>query len=218
MPELINNLAKSIGFPADQLSCILLLLLSYPFSILYTTLIPASKPWIKHTFSILVTVTLWTYFFDLIGLLHLFGLSLVCYGVMKFWGKTLYGPIVVFLIALTHLNVNRLLKQLASFGDMTFDHTAPQMVLVIKLSSVAWSYYDGCKSEAEREKMAPDQKRASLEDGNLPGLLEFGGFLFFMPSFIAGPAFHFRDYLEFTNGKVTPTLRKDGYCSRVIWY
>jgi len=52
------------------------------------------------------------------------------------------------------------------------------------------------------QKMRPFQKEHMIE--KLPSLLEFFGFVYFFPSFLAGPAIEIKDYLRFIDGTLVP--------------
>ena len=52
------------------------------------------------------------------------------------------------------------------------------------------------------QKMRPFQKEHMIE--KLPSLLEFFGFVYFFPSFLAGPAIEIKDYLRFVDGTLIP--------------
>ncbi|KAJ3411902.1 Lysophospholipid acyltransferase 1 [Chytridiales sp. JEL 0842] len=96
-------------------------------------------------------------------------------------------------------------------GTARFDVTAPMMVLVIKITSFAWSVYDGTRPVKE---LNDEQQQKAVYV--FPSLLEFYGYVFFFGSFLVGPAFDFRDYQLFSSregpfhhipSRVVPTLK-----------
>jgi lysophospholipid acyltransferase len=68
------------------------------------------------------------------------------------------------------------------------------MILVIKLSNFAWAYYDGKKPQGN---LTEEQKKYAIR--KRPGLLEFFGYIFYFGGFFIGPAFEFKDYVDFIN-------------------
>ena len=75
------------------------------------------------------------------------------------------------------------------------DHTATQMVLVVKLSSFAYSLFDGLAESSG--KAAAKNKYAITQ---CPSLLEYFGWVFFFPGVLVGPAVEFSDYANFIDG------------------
>ncbi|KAJ3033294.1 lysophospholipid acyltransferase [Rhizophlyctis rosea] len=67
------------------------------------------------------------------------------------------------------------------------------MVLVIKLSSFAWSAHDGTRSD---DHLSESQRSKAIR--SLPGLIEYFGYVFFFAGFLVGPAVGFMDYRRFT--------------------
>jgi lysophospholipid acyltransferase len=88
--------------------------------------------------------------------------------------------------------------QLLTTALSRMDHTAPMMVLVMKLTSFAWSCHDGTKQD--KDLSSGYQKHFKIVQ--MPGLLEFFGFVFFFPCFLIGPSFQFKDYHDFIHSNV----------------
>lgn len=112
---------------------------------------------------------------------------------------------------------------LTDWMGWSLDFTGPQMVLTIKMTTLAINYFDGNEPAQAKQviidamiqpqapelfiyfftqKMRPFQKEHLIE--KLPSLLEFYGFVYFFPSFLAGPAVEIRDYLRFVEGTLVP--------------
>lgn len=75
------------------------------------------------------------------------------------------------------------------------------MIYTIKFSSLAWSLHDGAnlpeKSSPAHERF---EKRAIRE---MPGLLEYYGYLFFPGGLMVGPPIHYTVYDKYMRSKVT---------------
>jgi lysophospholipid acyltransferase len=91
------------------------------------------------------------------------------------------------------------------------DWTSPQMMLTIKLIQFGWNLKDASllspsktepsnASKASNAQVVEYWKSNAIE--NVPGPLEFFGWIFFFPSFLTGPAFEFNVYKSFIDGKM----------------
>jgi lysophospholipid acyltransferase len=95
----------------------------------------------------------------------------------------------------SHLK-SHLHRQVILDEDAPMDHTAPMMVLVMKLSSFAWSCHDGLRPTDE---LSEYQRRFKIIE--FPGLMTFLGYIFYFPTFLIGPTFQFNDYQDFVLNK-----------------
>lgn len=77
----------------------------------------------------------------------------------------------------------------------------PQCVLVLRLIGLSMNYHDGKKDD----KILSDyQKKVSLK--SLPSFLEIAAFVYFPGSFLIGPQFSMRRYIDFTNGSLIESV------------
>lgn len=81
-----------------------------------------------------------------------------------------------------------------AWKEGTMDFTGAQMVLTLKLISLAVCYQDGLKSD---EVLSPYQKEHRLKD--LPTMLETFSYLFSAGNLLAGPFFEAKDYLQWVS-------------------
>ncbi|TPX63613.1 hypothetical protein SpCBS45565_g06482 [Spizellomyces sp. 'palustris'] len=201
----IEGLART-GLPPDLLKAAIMLVAAFPAAILYR-LIPASSPTARHLFSIGVSGTLFCSLFNISGFIQLVGEALAIYALTATMRKSKWGPILAFLGAMGQLSINHIFGQLINKSTANFDHTAPMMVLAIKLTSFAWAAHDGTKPDKD---LSEDQR--SLAIRKFPGLIEYFGYVFFFGGFLVGPAFEFADYRKFTSAEppfdkmTSPTL------------
>ncbi|KAJ3410393.1 lysophospholipid acyltransferase, partial [Chytridiales sp. JEL 0842] len=100
-------------------------------------------------------------------------------------------PITIFILNMLPLGVLCFYLQIIS--TETADVSAPVMVMTIKLSTIAWSSYDGSRPV---EKLSHGQQQRAIKE--LPSFIEFLGYAFFFASVSIGPAFEFADYRRFT--------------------
>lgn len=99
-----------------------------------------------------------------------------------------YMPWVGFVFLIAHLSLNQLERQFAN-NPAAVDITGAQMVLVMKLSAFCWNVADGTLSD---DQLSDFQKDRVLSE--LPGLLDYAGWVFFFPALLAGPAMDFAEY------------------------
>jgi lysophospholipid acyltransferase len=105
-----------------------------------------------------------------------------------------------------YLTCLHLYRMVYHYGSWEMDATAPQMVLTIKLTSIAFNMLDGSKPDAE---LLPRQRQMAVRA--CPHPLDFFGYMFFFGSFLAGPACEYRDYeifndrSEFTHKHAPPS-------------
>ncbi|KAI8926876.1 MBOAT, membrane-bound O-acyltransferase family-domain-containing protein [Entophlyctis helioformis] len=175
----------------DQVGVVALLLLPYAAAAAWHRLPPSTTTTQRHLFSVAFTSLSWSLFFGWHGIAELLSSCLVLFAVMRLVGRRPYGPLLVTFMAMAHLSFNRLVKQLASFGDQSFDISAPQMVLVIKISAM----------QARELVVASDPIILASAVQEMPTLIEFLGYLFSFTGFVVGPAFSFADYRNFVGNK-----------------
>lgn len=186
--------SDSVGFPPDQVKFVVCLLVGYPLAFLLRVF--PDTPALKHWYSIVISLFFcrlclgpWTWFPS-------FSTSLICYAIV--WADSRYGqkePVaqkVVFVVALLAMIISHLYRQYVDYMGWKLDFTGPQMVLTIKLQSFAFNWADG---QRDSKELLPHEKEAAIKE--VPSLLEFFGFVYFFPSFLAGPAIEIREYLDY---------------------
>lgn len=79
--------------------------------------------------------------------------------------------------------------------------TVPQMILLCKLTSIAWNYEDGQVPDAVMEKQDRDGFRRAHALKQLPGIIEVFSYAFFFAGFLSGPWSDFAEYRDFIDRK-----------------
>ena len=97
-------------------------------------------------------------------------------------------PWIGFVFLMGHLSINQLARQFRN-DPAVIDITGAQMVLVMKLTAFCWNVADGRLPE---KNLSDFQKERAIKQ--LPGPLDFAGYVMFFPSLFAGPAFDYVDY------------------------
>ncbi|KAB5570047.1 MBOAT, membrane-bound O-acyltransferase family-domain-containing protein [Coniochaeta sp. 2T2.1] len=163
-------------------------LLSYPLAGLLKR-VPDARPAYKNLFVISVGIFYLIGLFDLWSGLRTILISAVgTYSIAFFLRGSPYMPWLAFVFVMGHMSVSHIARQAAN-APSTVDVTGAQMVMVMKLSAFAWNVADGTLPE---EVLSDFQKDRRLPE--LPGLLDFAGYVFFFPSLLVGPAFDFAEY------------------------
>ncbi|OAJ38451.1 hypothetical protein BDV3_004004 [Batrachochytrium dendrobatidis] len=191
----IRQYGQDLGISNDIFILGLCLLISFPLSGLYS-FIPTTSAYrsSRHWFSIITTSTISLLIFDVSGILHLLVPTVTTYFITRAVGSNRWTPYVVFAATLLHLSWIHLGSQFWYVDDPNYiDISAPLMVLVIKLSSYAYSVYDGSRPDQEvHAEMRP------LAIKKIPDFVEYLGFIFFFATFWVGPAFDYKHYYEFS--------------------
>jgi lysophospholipid acyltransferase len=97
-------------------------------------------------------------------------------------------PWLAFVFVMSHMSVSHVARMAAS-DPSSVDVTGAQMVLLMKLSAFAWNVADGTLPDESLSDFQRDRRLAEM-----PGLLDFAGYVFFFPSLLVGPAFDFAEY------------------------
>ncbi|RUS23259.1 membrane-bound O-acyltransferase domain-containing protein [Endogone sp. FLAS-F59071] len=191
-----DHISTGLGVPPDHIKMVVSVLLTYPYAVIFNHL--PDSPTIKHLFSIIITTITFVWFHGLyVGFAQLLSNALFVYFFMKY-NKGKWAPLVVFVLTMMHMSYSQITRQMKGYlGDDNFDHTAPQMVLTMKLTAFAFNVYDGTKPVSTLS----DYQRSN-QVRTYPTLLSFLGWVFFFGGFLAGPAFEFSDYVNFIDSSV----------------
>ncbi|KAJ0410282.1 hypothetical protein P43SY_002614 [Pythium insidiosum] len=198
----LAKLSESAGFPLDQLRFILCLFAAYPLAWLQRRLPSAT---IKHVFNIVIGIGTAQFVYSA-GWLHSFLSAMVTYGLVKF-APVRYMPYIVFVANMAFVAALHIYRMTVDYMGWSMDSTGSQMLLLIRLTSFAFNYYDGAveASMAIKDSDSPSQikikqSRRALAVSQLPTLLEFLGYTYCFTTFLAGPSFEYREYIDSING------------------
>lgn len=110
----------------------------------------------------------------------------------------------VMTVSLLYLGYLHLTRQLEEYGGYYIDITGPAMIIVQKVTSLAFNIHDGmCKNK----KLTDVQN--NLKVTRIPSLLEYMGFVFSFFNVLCGPYSHFNDYISFIEGTNFAKCKKD---------
>jgi len=112
-----------------------------------------------------------------------------------------YLPKVAFFFMFAYLSSLHIYRMVTDYMGWKLDASAVLMVLVIKITTLACNYCDGKRLDTpEAEFLTPSYKEFAVK--RMPTLLEYYSYLFFFPTFLSGPSFHFAPYLKWINDEL----------------
>ncbi|XP_063410218.1 lysophospholipid acyltransferase 5-like isoform X1 [Mytilus trossulus] len=188
--KFIQDIADNLGASEMAIRFLLSLFAGYPLAFLYRSFIFGRSPNIQHIYFTICGISLCYFNYgtdvvhSMINIAVTYILLLVCPG-SKF--SILFGFIF-----------NSLYLVIAYYKctDQTLTWTTPQCVICLRLTAVVFDVYDGQKS---KEKLSEDQKESAISE--VPSLLAICGQTYYFGTFLAGPQFNIKRYLQFVNGE-----------------
>ncbi|XP_069703980.1 lysophospholipid acyltransferase 5 [Periplaneta americana] len=188
---LLGQLANSLGATEPALRLLVSILIGYPLALIHRYTLYGQFLQYQHLFFVLSGLSI-GYFNYGWEVLHSVTSVLVVYGILKIVGGTLLSVISVFVFTMTYLLAGYYMT-----GTETYDikWSMPQCVLTLRLIGLAFDLFDGKKSE---EELSQEQKKTALS--KTPSLLEVAAYTYFPASFLVGPQFPMKRYLDFVSG------------------
>ncbi|ODV90428.1 hypothetical protein CANCADRAFT_13025, partial [Tortispora caseinolytica NRRL Y-17796] len=212
--QYIENVAADANVDVRVLRILLCFLLSYPFAAVLPQL-PSDAKNLKCWYIIGVG------FFFMCGIFSMYwGFFLLIVNASWVYAVLSYRPaskkipwLIIGALMGILLCVQVKKERDIDAGVPSEDYAGTLMMLVIKMSLMAWSIHDG--TLPSEEVNSTFRKRALLKE--MPPLLDYFAYVFFFPTLFTGPSFQysvFRDYLSMatfkTEGyKIKPDLK---YC------
>lgn len=192
----VQSLAESTGQDVETLEYTLGMFLTYPLGMIMVSL-PHGK--VKHLFSFLLGAFLLQF---TIGKqwLHQLVTSLACYLLFAVLPPKISKTVVPVFLML-YMTAGHLHRQYINYLGWDMDFTGPQMVLTIKLYSLAYNLYDGhliAKGTPDRAA----KKCAPWAVNGLPGIIEFLGYSFCFATILAGPGYEYKSYAAACDGSL----------------
>ncbi|OQR92665.1 lysophospholipid acyltransferase [Thraustotheca clavata] len=197
----LDEIAHNAGMQLDQIRYAVCLFAVYPLALIFQML---PSPTLKHLYSLGVGVSLAQFVFGS-QWIHSLLMSFLTY-LLVWLAPARHAPYIVFLFNMTYMSLAHLYRIYVDYMGWSLDFTGPQMLLVIKLTAFAYNYYDGVVDIKRLEKPTDNKglarvysSRKALSVSKLPSLLEFFAYVYCFTTFLAGPAFELREYLDVVN-------------------
>lgn len=217
----VEGLATSVGQDTATLKYLLVLLAAYPISLIFASVKSAT---LKHVANAALGVFFAQWVFgsawihSLISAAVAYALMAVGVVVPPLRGVT---HLLVFAWMMAYMTASHLYRLHVDYMGWSLDFTGPQMLLTIKLTSLAYNMYDGLAQKARYERKVKELQEANAvatKNGDekaaksasyksrilserldravtsLPSPLAYLGYVYCYTSFFAGPAFEYAEY------------------------
>ncbi|XP_031848228.1 lysophosphatidylcholine acyltransferase 3 protein nessy [Nomia melanderi] len=201
LSSVLLSFSNALGTSEDALRLLISILLGFPIALLHRYTLYGKSPVSQHLLFISSGLLLcyWNYGLDVI---HSATSVCITYLILKFLGGTTLSVVATFVF-----NMSYLLYGYYETGTHDYDikWTMPQCVLTLRLIGLAFNVLDGRQPEG---KLSASQKQVALKEQ--PTFLEVVGFAYFPGSFLVGPQFSMKRYLDFVNGQLMADILKKG--------
>lgn len=201
--ESIQAVAKLIDMDYETTAYALGLFLAYPLGVLMN-FVPPGK--LKHLFSAFFGVLI----LQLVLAVQWFNLFFVC--TVSYAAFLLLPPkaalYIVPTFAMGYCVLGHLHRQYVNYMGWDLDFTSAMMIVTIKLWMLAHNIADGHVIKTLPEgRYLPNAtaKCQAFALSEVPGPLEFYGYLFNFSTVLAGPAFEYRIYADACSGRIFMT-------------
>ena len=191
--NILSNLLELVNTREDALRLIISILLGLPIALLHRYTLYGKNPVRQHLFFTTcgLLICYWNY-----GLNTLHSTATLCitYLILRLFGGTALSVAATFIFTMSYL-----LYGYYTTGTTDYDikWTMPQCVLTMRLIGLAFNLLDGKKSETQLSAL---QKQLALKQK--PTFLEIAAFMYFPGSFLVGPQFSMKRYLDYVNGQL----------------
>jgi len=187
-------LSEAIGFDQETLSYTLGMFLCYPLGIIMAML-PYGK--VKHLFSFLLGAFLIQFTIGTQWIHHMITV-VISYLLLLILPRKYSKTIIPWFIML-YMTAGHLHRQFINYLGWDLDFTGTQMVLTMKLYSLAYNLYDGERLAKGTEDRAA-KKCANVSVTEMPSFIEYLGYTFNFSTILAGPSFEFKIYKSACDG------------------
>ena len=194
-------MAAGVGMELSLIKYTLAMFLMYPLAAILRVL-PGTT--VKHAFSAVVGIVAVQWIFEG-DWIHSMASAVGTYLICLLAPKKSVG-LLSFVWVMGYMTLSHWYRMHVSYMSGVFDFTGTQMVLTMKLTSFAWNYWDGTAdraavfSDKDEKTIQRNKERRRLAITELPGPLEFLGYVFCFTCLLAGPAFEFKDYASAIDG------------------
>ena len=191
------RLADLLGLPVDYAKLAACLVMSFVLSPILPRL---PRAWMRHMMNMGVSALFLLGVLQLYrGVGHLLGASLFTYAAVYFRvGGAKYMPWIVFVACMAHMLYTHCVRELNHVPLTTIEISSMHMVLVMNLTSFAWSCRDGQLVAID----TLDEVQKAVRITQMPSLLAFLGYCFYFPGVLVGPSTRCRDYALWSTGEL----------------
>ena len=193
--RLLSPISSALDVPIDQINFVFTELFAVIVGLLFRKYLPPSpKNTLKrHLVEISIGLSL-DYFCYGINFIHVVLQSFVSYLLILYAPRN-YVHLLVFFFTMGYLTIMHIQRQIYDYGHYTVEVSGAVMIATQKLTSLAFSYYDGMRDQSSLTK---DQLNYVLNER--PTTLEFMSYMFNFQGVLIGPLVNYRDYVDFITG------------------
>ena len=192
--EKVLELSQTIGFDEETLRYTLGMFLCYPLGLIMLML-PYGK--VKHLFSFLLGCFLLQFTIGLQWIHQL--ITSICVYIMLLILPPKISKTVVPIFLMIYVSAGHIHRQYINYLGWELDFTGAQMVLTMKLYSLAYNLYDGHVLARGKDNRA-SKKCADVAVEKLPGIIEYLGYTFCFATVLVGPAYEYKAYAGACDG------------------
>lgn len=188
---LSTKISEAINTPKDQITLILTIIFVIPLSFI-NHFIKGRIPRLLYSLimGFYLQISIYGY-----GTFHNVIWTLITYYFMKYFGRKL-SPFIILIATMIYLSVLNISKMISKYGEWAIDDESTIFMMVLcKLSSIAFSYDDGKKED----KDFINKHHKEYKIVNLPSLLEMFSYIYFYPTSIIGPFLEYKDFINWIN-------------------
>jgi len=188
--HLLYKIGGSLGLKEDQVIFVLMLLATYPLSLVYRlTLFKTKLPKrVKELYMLGIGLFICFFVFGYTGW-HALISALVSWILMTVGGRRL--SFLVFFWAWGYLSVTHMIRMVTDYEGVQVDYSAMLMMMTLRIVSIAFNYADW----ENRDNL--DKSVADKAIEKFPDLISYLSYNFYFPALLAGPTFDYKDYDEF---------------------
>ncbi|GFO08427.1 hypothetical protein PoB_003493200 [Plakobranchus ocellatus] len=189
-----SSVATTLGSSEGAIKLLISIFTGYLLAFLHRVpILYKAPPTLKHVMFTVEGLALCYYNFG-VDSIHVWLNVTFIYLVLLIFGGNKFTAVFTFVFNTAYL-VMGYYYQIA-FQEFGISWTMPLCVLTLRLTGVAFDFYDGQKTPKGDKKQESD---AALT--KRPGYLEMLGHTFFFGGILVGPQFSMRRYLAFVNGE-----------------
>ncbi|OXA57645.1 lysophospholipid acyltransferase 5 [Folsomia candida] len=188
----VDALGERIGAPGAALRLLISLLMAYPMAFFHRKFMYGKYHNLQHILFILCGSYI-GYFNYGWQLMHAYVCILIQYVVVWVSRGTLFSVVFAFVFQMGYLLAEYYLTESEKY-DIKW--TIPHCVLTLRLIGQAFDVYDGHR---DFDDLSKDQKQQALK--TMPSLLASAAHIFYPGSFMIGPQYPMKRYLDFVEGK-----------------
>ncbi|XP_076292822.1 lysophosphatidylcholine acyltransferase 3 protein nessy isoform X2 [Lasioglossum baleicum] len=199
--SVLSTISDAVGASEAAFRLLISILLGFPIALIHRYTLYGKSPIAQHLFftSSGLLLCYWNY-----GLNTIHSGTAICvtYLILKFLGGTTISVIATLIFNMAYLLCG---YYTTATVDYDIKWTMPQCVLTLRLIGLAFNVLDGRQPDA---KLSASQREVALKEQ--PTILEVAAFAYFPGSFLVGPQFNMKRYLDYVNGRLMVDISKNG--------